>query len=49
MTVEQRIRMCLLIEKIYKQKEYSEKIGLEDISKFHGERIGREEKEICYL
>lgn len=49
MTVEQRIRMCLLIEKIQKQKEYSEKLGLEDISRFHGEKVDKEERTLCYL
>lgn len=38
-TVEQRIRIIILIEKMCRQKLYSEKLGLEDISKFHGERI----------
>lgn len=49
MTVEQRIRMCLLIEKIQKQKEYSEKLGLEDISRFHEEKVDKEERTLCYL
>lgn len=43
MPIEQRIRMCLLIEKMQEQKVYSEKLGLEDISKFHGKRINQEE------
>jgi len=43
MTVEQRIRTCLLIEKMQKQKDFSEKLGLEDRSEFHGKRINREE------
>ncbi len=47
-TVEQRIRMIILLEKMFKQKSYSEKLGIEDISKFHGELIEREESEqIC--
>ena len=44
MTIEQRIRMCLLIEKMYELKVYSDKLGLEDISKFHGKRISEEEE-----
>lgn len=44
MSAEQRIRLCLLIEKLYEQKDYSQKIGLEDRSKFHGKRISREEE-----
>lgn len=43
MTVEQRIRTCLLIEKMKKQKDFSQKLGLEDRSAFHGKRISREE------
>lgn len=39
MTTERRIRMSLLAEKIKKQKEYSEKLGLEDVSVFHGKDI----------
>ena len=44
MTVEQRIKRCLLIEKMHAKKEYSQKLGLEDKSKFHGSRIAREEE-----
>ena len=49
-TVKQRIRMIILLEKMTKQKSYSEKLGIKNISKFHGEYIEREEnKEICWL
>ena len=44
MTIEQRIRNCLLIEKIREQKTYSRKLGLENISKFRGRRIYTEEE-----
>ena len=44
MTIEQRIRRCLLIEKMYQHKAYSEKLGLEDISRFHGRRVKEEEE-----
>ena len=45
MTIEQRIRACLLLEKMYEQKEYSERLGLENRSRFHGKIIEeREEK-----
>lgn len=48
MTVKERIRLSILIEKMNGQKEYSKKLGLEDVSKLHGERIHREEeKESC--
>ena len=40
MTVEQRIRTCLLMQK---QKDFSEKLGLEDRSEFHRKQINREE------
>lgn len=46
MTIEQRIRMCLLIEKMQEHKIYSEKLGLEDVSKFHGKRVSGEEESI---
>lgn len=39
MSVEKRIRMSLLAEKMKKQKGYSEKLGLEDISVFRGRNI----------
>ena len=39
MTTEQRIRVCLLLEKICEQKEYSERLGLENRSRFHGKKI----------
>lgn len=44
MTIEQRIRNCLLIEKMREQKTYSRKLGLENISKFRGRRIYTEEE-----
>ena len=48
MTIEQRIRMCLMIEKMHEYEAYSEKLGLEDWSKFHGKRIeGKEERKTC--
>ena len=48
MPVEQRIRMCLLIEKIQAQREFSEKLGLEDKTKFHGKELrDRKGERIC--
>lgn len=48
MPVKQRIRICRLIEKMQEQKEYSKKLGLEDRSRFHGERVCKEEeKQLC--
>ena len=47
-TVAQRIRVVILLEKMLKQKSFSEELGIEDISKFHGEYLEREEREdIC--
>ena len=45
MNIEERIKMCLIIEKMYKNKEYSKKLGLLDISEIHGKRINQEEAE----
>ena len=47
MTIEQRIRMCLMIEKMHEYEAYSEKLGLEDRSKIHGKRINGEEDKVC--
>ena len=48
MTIEERIRTCMLIEKMFEQKEYSERLGLENRSRFHGKAIEeREEKQLC--
>lgn len=41
MSVEQRIKICILIDKMNKYKLYSEKLGLEDVSRFRGERVGK--------
>lgn len=52
MSVKERVRMCLLIEKIHKLKEYSERLGLEDVSTFNKKRVDSEEKggkETCSL
>lgn len=48
MPTEQRIRISLLIEKMYGQKTFSERLGMEDVSTFHGKRIIKEEeKKLC--
>lgn len=39
MPTKQRIRLCLLIEKIQEHKEYSEKLGLVDKTTFHGKEV----------
>lgn len=45
MTVERRIRMCLLIEKIAEQKKFSEKLGIENKTTFRGELVNGKEGE----
>lgn len=45
MTVKQRIRTCLLLEKMCGQKEYSERLGLENRSRFHGKIIEEREEQ----
>ena len=47
MSIRERIRLCILIEKMDEQKSYSEKLGLENKSTFHGERIKKEGKKLC--
>lgn len=47
MPVEQRIRLCLLIEKMNENKEYSEMLGLENTTTFHGEQIREEGENVC--
>lgn len=47
MTIKQRIRLCILIEKMHRQDAFSERLGLEDLSRFHGKRIDREEHVTC--
>jgi len=47
MSIEKRILMCRLIEKMYEQKEYSQKLGIENRSVFRGEHMVRKEEEIC--
>lgn len=39
MSIQERMRMCRLIEQMEHQKEYSKKIGLENRSIFCGVRI----------
>lgn len=47
MTVEQRILRCILLEKMQKNKAYSEKLGLIDISTFKGKRVNDKEEYKC--
>ena len=45
MTIEERIRTCMLIEKMFEQKEYSERLGLENRSRFRGKTIEEREEQ----
>lgn len=45
MTIEERIRTCMLIEKMVEQKEYSERLGLENRTRFHGKIIEEREEQ----
>ena len=48
MNIEQRIRECILIEKLEKHAEYGKKLGIEDVSSYRGIRrqphAGKENK-----
>jgi len=44
MHVKRRIRMCLLIEKMSGQKNFCEKLGLYDVTTFHGQIICGKER-----
>ena len=35
----ERIRLCRLLNKMEEQKEYSQKLGLENVSTFHKKQI----------
>ena len=35
MTTAERIRLCRIIEKIERDKEYAENLGVKNVSKFH--------------
>lgn len=42
MRVEQRIQTCRLLEKMRGHKDYSKRLGLEDVSMIHGKQIEKE-------
>ena len=41
MKVEQRIQTCRILEKMRVQKDYSKRLGLEDVSTIHGRQIDK--------
>ena len=47
MNIQDRIKKCLLIEKMNQQRSYSKKIGLENTSKYHGKLTNSKEETIC--
>ena len=44
MGIEQRILTCRLLEKMKVQKNYNSKLGLENVSTFHGIQINNDRK-----
>ena len=44
MGIEQRVLTCRLLEKMNGQKRYSSKLGLENVSTFHGIQINCDRK-----
>ena len=44
MSVEQRVRICRLLEKMKMQEGYSKKLGVENLSTFHGRKLNRAKK-----
>ena len=44
MGIEQRVLTCRLLEKMNHQKRYSNKLGLENVSTFHGIHISSDNK-----
>ena len=44
MGIEQRILTCRLLEKMNEQKGYSSRLGLENVSTFHGIQINSDRK-----
>ena len=44
MCVEQRVRMCRIVEKIKSQEAYSHRIGITDVSTYRGEVIKENKK-----
>jgi len=44
MPVEKRILLSLFIEKMKNHKEYCEKLGIENCSRFHGKKTVKEDR-----
>ena len=50
MTAAERIRLCRIIEKIERNKEYAETLKVKNVSRFHEKETGEDrEKERCIL
>lgn len=39
MRLAERIRLCRLLDKMEEQKEYSQKLGIENISTYHKKQV----------
>lgn len=46
MSIEQRVLTCRVLEKMKEQKGYSKKLGLEDTSIIHGQKMNGDVKTI---
>lgn len=46
MSIEQRIRVCRVLEKMEGLELYNKKLGIENSSTFHGRRINYEMKSL---
>ncbi len=44
MDIERRVRTCQLIEKMEQQQNYCIRLGIENVSRFHGEIIHKNNK-----
>lgn len=42
MDVTRRIRLCILLEKMGEHKVYSRKLGLRNETRFHGQKVTKE-------
>ncbi|MCF2679323.1 hypothetical protein JQM69_01140 [Faecalicatena contorta] len=46
MDVEQRMRICRLIEKMNRQETYSIRLGLENVSRFREKKVKEKKGEV---
>lgn len=46
MGVRERVRLCMILEKMEQHKEFSRKLEIENKSSFHGEPVDKERGKI---